>query len=326
MAASSCRNASRDTHELISILCLMILDNLLACPVCKNEKIEFFPERAFCSLCHRTYPIAHSGDQKIINFIPDSHSPYINPIQRLWKHLLHKSSRAIEPLLEDPDLFKVADTEYAELNIEGRKILDIGGNSGELRRHLKTDQMYVCLEPNREAYERRLLLGKIDPKLSEHFIFVQGTAEYLPFRASSFDSVVMRSVLEHVFDLNFVFAETQRVLKPEGNLFVSSDFHGIMARDKRKTWFQKTVTYWKKHGNAATVKRVASRLSFNVRRGLNPWKEFLDFSEPQLEAGHMYDDLRGEAIKDLAERFGFSLHTSLEIDSAMVFIFRKTFP
>ena len=55
----------------------------------------------------------------------------------------------------------------------------------------------------------------IPPKIPEakwqRCNFVSGVAEYLPFRTNSFDTVVMGEVIEHVIDLQKVFAEACRV-------------------------------------------------------------------------------------------------------------------
>jgi ubiquinone/menaquinone biosynthesis C-methylase UbiE len=299
------------------------IKNDLACPVCKSAELDFGADKVLCRTCHRFYPLENCDNQLIINFIPDFDSPYLNPAYRFWKYLFNKSSLEIERLLQDKNLFNAADEEYSHYRIDGRKVLDIGGNSGELRRYLNKAQLYVCLEPDIKAYGRRALLGKIDTKLQEPFIFIHGVAEYLPFKASSFDSVVLRGVIEHVWDINFVFFEAYRVLKTKGKLFVSSDFHGEESRSQRKNIFQKIIDFWKKYGLLKTINRIFDRLMFNLKRKINPWKDIVDFSQPQLESGHIYDNLQEDDIKRLATAAGFRLSESFSVGRANIFIFKK---
>ncbi|MEP7116125.1 MAG: class I SAM-dependent methyltransferase [Acidobacteriota bacterium] len=49
---------------------------------------------------------------------------------------------------------------------------------------------------------------------------VQARGEHLPFASASFDMVCMGYALRHVFDLNTLFAEYTRVLKPGGRVMI----------------------------------------------------------------------------------------------------------
>jgi len=59
--------------------------------------------------------------------------------------------------------------------------------------------------------------------------FCGAEANRLPFAARSFDAVVMLEVIEHVGDERPVFAEIQRVLKPSGQLYLSTPHAGLFA-------------------------------------------------------------------------------------------------
>jgi ubiquinone/menaquinone biosynthesis C-methylase UbiE len=59
--------------------------------------------------------------------------------------------------------------------------------------------------------------------------FVQ-SGEELPFDVGSFDAVWAGEVLEHVQDVLGLLAEVHRVLRPEGQLIVSTPDHGPVKR------------------------------------------------------------------------------------------------
>ncbi len=74
----------------------------------------------------------------------------------------------------------------------------------------------VCLD----ATESMLKVGKKESENQNfnNMIFVKGCAEELPFLDNSFDIVFSRLAFHHFVDTNKVFAETVRVLKPNGKL------------------------------------------------------------------------------------------------------------
>jgi SAM-dependent methyltransferase len=57
----------------------------------------------------------------------------------------------------------------------------------------------------------------LDPLPAPHpFVFVHGVAEFLPWPAGTFDTVVVATSLDHVLLLDRTFREIRRVLKPNG--------------------------------------------------------------------------------------------------------------
>ncbi len=49
----------------------------------------------------------------------------------------------------------------------------------------------------------------------------------LPFKANSFDFILVADVLEHIYDTDFIFGELVRILKPGGKMFISVPYHGM---------------------------------------------------------------------------------------------------
>jgi ubiquinone/menaquinone biosynthesis C-methylase UbiE len=103
------------------------------------------------------------------------------------------------------------------------RVLDLGCGLGDFtaalgERGVTAVGCDVAGEAVRRARERR-------PGLE----FVQSGDE-LPFADASFDAVWAGEVLEHVQDVLGLLAEVHRVLKPDGQLLVSTPDHGPLKR------------------------------------------------------------------------------------------------
>lgn len=111
---------------------------------------------------------------------------------------------------------------YAEIPIEGR-CLDVGGHQGRLRHFLSPDQQYVICEPFLNVFQdlekQPNLLGAY-PFLLHPVNFLCGEAEFLPFRSLSFQTVHMRSVIDHFCNPELALNEAYRVLEKNGSLIV----------------------------------------------------------------------------------------------------------
>jgi ubiquinone/menaquinone biosynthesis C-methylase UbiE len=59
-----------------------------------------------------------------------------------------------------------------------------------------------------------------------HINFVQGLAEYLPFRSNCFSIVLFIASLQHVINPAAAFDQAARVLKPGGQIVIMSGHHG----------------------------------------------------------------------------------------------------
>lgn len=93
------------------------------------------------------------------------------------------------------------------------KVLDFGCGTKPYRSLFNNLKMYVGIDLKKTA--------SIDA-ITSIDVFYDGRR--IPFKNNSFDSIVCFEVIEHVFNINIVLQEWQRVLKPEGHVLLSIPF------------------------------------------------------------------------------------------------------
>jgi demethylmenaquinone methyltransferase / 2-methoxy-6-polyprenyl-1,4-benzoquinol methylase len=99
---------------------------------------------------------------------------------------------------------------------KGHRVLDIATGTGVVARATASitgdSSSVVGLDPSMGM----LVAGREKARLTN----VQGMSERLPFRAASFDRITIGFALRHFADLDAVFHECARVLRPNGKLLI----------------------------------------------------------------------------------------------------------
>lgn len=110
---------------------------------------------------------------------------------------------------------------YKEIPLIG-SVLDVGGQLGFIRNYMGDGQRYCSIDPFvaviKLAHGRRRLFSAYG--LERPLNFICGLGEFLPFRSGVFDTVNMRSVIDHLANPRLALLEAYRVLKPGGQLIV----------------------------------------------------------------------------------------------------------
>lgn len=111
--------------------------------------------------------------------------------------------------------------------ITNKKILDVGGGSGDIRYDFinrgADDNQYVSLDISRNT----LLLSKqLSDNISHLFIGVQGDGQNLPFADGSFDIIICSEVIEHLQKDDLALKEMSRVLKKDGRVLITTPYLG----------------------------------------------------------------------------------------------------
>jgi len=120
---------------------------------------------------------------------------------------------------------------YDELPIRGA-CLDVGGFDGRVRSFMAPDAPYACVDPYLSAISDIALnpaLVLAYPELKNPRNFVCGLAEHLPISGGTFDTVHMRSVIDHFANPYLALLEANRVLRNGGQLIVGVSVEGGAA-------------------------------------------------------------------------------------------------
>jgi SAM-dependent methyltransferase len=159
-------------------------------------------------------------------------------------------------------------------------ILDVGGSVGLLREFLPPGTKYLVVDPFIDIQER-ISKKRVEAYrcLSEPLNFVSGLAEFLPIQTGSFQTVHMRSMLDHVQIADLCLLEARRVLKPGGQLIVGISIEGRPFGRPGNDWRPKVLL-------KNTAKSILSRVGFDRYRDEHVWHPtFKNLEKIIIDAG-----------------------------------------
>jgi ubiquinone/menaquinone biosynthesis C-methylase UbiE len=135
-----------------------------------------------------------------------------DPFAKLYhKHILDKNN-FLNKFVEEPGTLK----KLKELELTSKKVLDLGCGSGRYTRVLKNfGANVVGVDPSEE-------LLKIARKEIKNIDFLKKDSSNLPFKDNCFDMVFAGMVLHYVKDIESLFREVFRVLRPKGIFILTS--------------------------------------------------------------------------------------------------------
>jgi ubiquinone/menaquinone biosynthesis C-methylase UbiE len=108
------------------------------------------------------------------------------------------------------------------VDINDKEILDLGCGYGGFSAYLAINGLKV-VAVDYQQYDKEFLKDAIEfsNQKNTNANFCQADAHYLPFKDSIFDIIRLDSVLEHLTNPKVALSECQRILKPEGYIFIS---------------------------------------------------------------------------------------------------------
>lgn len=150
------------------------------------------------------------------------------------------------------------------------KVLDFGCGIGEM----------LYLFPNGVGVDNNRYC--VEYCKSKGFKCFLGSAERIPFKGNSFDTLLCFHVLEHLKDANKAIKEIKRVLKPGGKLILVVPTECGFRRDKTH------VKFWDKEN----LKGLLEKFNFRVES-----MKYFPFSFKFLRERLYFNELRVIAIK-----------------------------
>ena len=144
-------------------------------------------------------------------------------------------------------------------------VLDFGCGTGNYTYAVKklTNANVFGVEPSDGMRE------KAQSKIAE-IDFRKGDHSAIPFEDKFFDFIYMNDVIHHVPDLNVMFTEFMRVLKPSGKVCIHTESHEQIETRFWSVYFPETVTAEKKrYPNISTIISAASAEGLTVEEVVN---------------------------------------------------------
>ncbi|MCL4415425.1 MAG: methyltransferase domain-containing protein [Actinobacteria bacterium] len=105
------------------------------------------------------------------------------------------------------------------------KILDFGCGTGDIL------QQVIKINPKAEYFGvdvSSLALKKAHKRFSKVKFYHAEDGDKLPLKSSSIDFILALDVLEHVYNTERTIKELYRILKPGGQILVSTPYHGFI--------------------------------------------------------------------------------------------------
>ena len=139
--------------------------------------------------------------------------------------------------------------------IDNRLMLDVGCWSGSFELYVTTSQI-VAIDIEKKA----LMVGK---RFCSSANFILASALYFPFRKEIFDVVSMWNLIEHIpirMEIR-VFSESNRILKPSGFLFLSTENDHPVANCLDSAW----ALAGHRHYSLTTLKELLRASGFFVK-------------------------------------------------------------
>jgi len=169
--------------------------------------------------------------------------------------------------------------------------LDLGTGDGHFANSTFTKKINFGIDPN--------LLSLMEAKKVDAYDFlINASGAEIPVSSNHFKTVVSNSVLEHIFDVDLVLKELNRVTKADGffyfsvpnqnfskNLSIARIFE-VIHLNKLADLYRKLFNYISRHYHCLSQEEWKNKLAANGFKVIKCWNFFSINSLAVLEWGH----------------------------------------
>lgn len=170
----------------------------------------------------RTYPLRDGVfDLRLLTASPGKFAAAWRAGQEAYERFMLSSCPPMPDYVQERE--GVAEV-YRHIPVTGR-CLDVGGLDGRLRAFLEPGQEYLSIDPFLGIalnYRTSPELRHAYPFIDEPMNFICALAEHLPLTDHCFDTVHMRSVIDHFASPELALREAYRVLRSNGRLVLGT--------------------------------------------------------------------------------------------------------
>ncbi len=214
---------------------MQTLLEILRCPACKGG-LDRINHLLCCVHCNAVYPIVEGIPDLIPGFINDP----IKKMSASWDKLGYDYDAQIAQTL--PERLQAIDAPLLAQCADGKMVLEIGCGTGRLKKSVEAyGSQYIGLDPSLQLLQQGIARAENS--------LIRGVGEYLPFPDHSFDTIIGGYCSFRYIQLEQLYPECARVLKPGGvlaftlwnnwNLAFQSIVHDV--RQKRFPTFKFTT-------------------------------------------------------------------------------------
>jgi SAM-dependent methyltransferase len=164
-------------------------------------------------------------------------------------------------------------------------VLDVGCGEGDhtlrLAQRFGVTARGVDPVPRHVELAREALAAHVDRQLRERVSFAVGGAERLPVDSASVDLVWCRDVLVHVADLDRVYAEFRRVLRPGGHAVIYQMFATDRLEPGEAAWLLPTMGVVPASADPAVTERAIAAAGLHIDECWELGSEWGEYAEEQ---------------------------------------------
>jgi SAM-dependent methyltransferase len=199
---------------------------ILRCPACKGA-LEQTAERFRCPRCEADYPIVDGIPDLIPGFVDEQ----IKKMTAGWNNLGYDYDAFITQTT--PERLQAIDVPLLAQCADGKMVLEIGCGTARLKKPVEqAGGQYIGLDPSLNLLRQGVARGERE--------LIRGVGEYLPFPGGYFDAIIGGYCSFRYIQLDKLYPECARVLKPGGVLAFTLwnnwalFFHSIVQNVRQK--------------------------------------------------------------------------------------------